>query len=162
MKLSELFRRHPNITREAVQVWFETAFEILDMVMAAVSDQIDEKVKTWNLENPHLLYTLGYLAGFLDAAYQRLAGRHEYDEHFIEELFLEAVERYLLNIEGAGEYLQMARSVLPHGGSTIGGMQSYPDFMKAMTDGGNCYVDTFKGKSSARFSLFLRLTGQDI
>lgn len=139
---------------------FDAAFQILDMVMGAASGEIKKKVKTWNLENQDLLYTLGYIAGFLDATYQTLPGRNEYNERTVEILFLKAIKRYLIEIDGADNYLEMALTTFQHGGSDIGGMQIYPIFLDAMKDGGNCYIDTLNGKAAARFKLFLRLLGE--
>lgn len=165
MKLSDYFSRHRKIPRElqdALQSWFVSAFKILDMVIGFASGEIEKKVKNWNLDNPDLLYILGYIAGFLDAAYQRFPVQIEYDERYVEVLYLIAIERYLMNIDGTNEYLEMTRSVSPRGGSDIGGMQLYPEFMEAMKDGGNCYIDTINGRTATRFSLFLKLSGHKI
>lgn len=124
----------------------------LDTAITFASPYIREKVSRWNLENDDLLLILGYIAGYIDAAYQSIMRSAKYDEMSVEEMYLDAIERNLGDIDGVTAYLKLVRSTKELGVSDIGGLQGMPFFDMGMAVGGTDFVNAAHEKKMA-FSL---------
>lgn len=146
MKLFSLFRNKPN---EDVRKYLIKISEAFDATLIVASPLITEKVNKWDLENPVLSQVLGYIAGFLDSAYQLLQPK-KYDESLIDNVFVDAVERNFKSIPGVATFVRFSRLGVNNGGSVIGGLQDHPAFMKGRMVGGNDFVDFFNNRRAGR------------
>jgi len=111
----------------------------LNITFSLAVPHIREKIKVWDLDNPYLLVSLGYIAGYLDAAYQSTKPS-KYDYKFIDSVYYDIVEKNLRGIQGVDKFVEMGRVTLKSGDSSIAAMQGLPPFMTGMTAGGNDFV----------------------
>ena len=133
MGIFDLFKRKKESQQEE---FVKLAEGPLSISFSLAAPEIKQKIKTWDLENPHLVLCLGYIAGYLDAAYQ--ATRPQvYNEQLLDSVYYNIVENVLSDIHGADDYVDMGRIGLKHGGSSIGAMQGQPSFMTGIMAGGN-------------------------
>jgi len=113
------------------------AMSTLDHAMDMASPFVHERVKRWDLEDPTLLITLGYLSGYIDAAYQ-LTKPFKYDEKLVDSLFVTQVAKHLTWVPGVEVYLAIFKTGHESG---IGAMQCDPKFMEGAMAGGNDFVN---------------------
>lgn len=145
MRLFDFFTRRSSTRSEideANAALLAAAEESLDATLTLAKLQLREKVKMWDLENPSLLLTLGYIAGFIDSAYQSTRPT-KYDERRVEQMYIDAIKRNLGEIEGAALYIK--NTMQPYG-SKIGGLQGFPLFVKGTMAGGNDFVNLVNQK----------------
>jgi len=138
----------------------QTLLQPLDVAMDLASSQVEEKVKIWDLENPYLIVTLGYILGWIDAAYQTTRPK-KYDEKLVESVFEEAIERYLSEVSGIEIHFELRAAGSSAGGSFIGGLQGEPMFSMGTQVGASDLGDFVSGKKTSchfRCSDYLRAT----
>lgn len=123
--------------------------------MQLASPFVEEKVKDWDLENPNLMLTLGYLSGYIDAAYQ-MTQPLKYNEKLVESTFDRRIAKYVSRVSGVDSYLKF--SALAGDGSSIGGMQGDPQFMTGTMAGGSDFVN-FRNEKRLPLSLAKLLQG---
>ncbi len=121
--------------------YFARVFDALGLALAPATPILREKIPEWNLSSVPLLQALGYICGFVDAAYQAL--RVQYDEPFVEELFLLAVERHLGWVPKIDVFLKLTKLVKT---GHISGLLSEPGFRPGMLAGGDDFVKCSKDR----------------
>lgn len=153
-------RRIPGLQgrQQANETGLSAAAETLDIAMTLASPLVLEKIQAWDLDNSSLRLVLGYIAGFMDAAYQS-SHPSNYDERLVERMYLDAIERNLSAIQGAASYVQLSRSTWKYGGSDIGGLQGMPRFTEGMRAGGTDYIN-FVNEKRQPLSLYRFLEGE--
>lgn len=129
---------------------------LLGNILQVASSQLANKVPIWDLNNPYLLKTLGYIFGYIDAAYQ-MTGPLSYDEKFIEELFDSEIANYLNGISGSETFIELRTLSRQYRGSFIAGMQSNPVFCSGMMLGSSELIGLLENKEKTPVSLFLFL-----
>jgi hypothetical protein len=117
-------------------VTFAALLSPLELAMPLAAPYLKKKVTSWDLDNPNLMLVLGYLFGFIDAAYQTTKPS-PYDESMVEQIFDKRIAKHLSGIQGADRYLALVEASRGSGGSNIAGMQGNPYFMKGAMSGGN-------------------------
>lgn len=127
------------MARDQLDKFLELAEGPLHITFSLATSQIQDKVKVWDLDNPYLLVSLGYIAGYLDAAYQSTKPS-KYNEKLINSVYYDIVEKNLKGIQGVDKFVEMGRLTLKSGGSSIAAMQGLPIFMTGMTAGGNDFI----------------------
>lgn len=138
-------RSNPPRSSEAANTVEQIASALLVNAIALAKPLLDDKVRRWDIKDPYLLLTLGYISGFIDASYQFTAPR-KYDENYVNRLFLNAIETNLGEIDGSSEYLDISRIVASAGGSFISGLQKEAAFMRGTMAGGNDFVSFARSK----------------
>jgi len=118
----------------------------LQITFSLAAPQIHEKVKVWDLDNPYLLVSLGYIAGYLDAAYQSTKPS-KYNGKFIDSVYYDIVEKNLKGIQGVEKFVEMGHITLKSGGSSIAALQGLSPFMTGMMAGGNDFVSFLRTSS---------------
>jgi hypothetical protein len=107
---------------------------------------LNQGVTSWSLSNNILLNYLGYVAGVIDAA-EYFLGKSRTDDWTASELvFHQIIEAQLDWIPGSEIYIRLIGMGAEGGGSSIAGLQDNPQFLEAMTLGGNDFLDMFRTK----------------
>ena len=115
----------------------------LDFAMLGASPFVEERVKRWNLEDRGLMLTLGYLLGYIDAAYQTTKPAR-YNEKLVEKLFHEQIAKYLSGVPGVDGYFRLY--AIDHRGISIGWMQENPHFMAGARAGAGDFFSFFNDR----------------
>jgi hypothetical protein len=139
--------------RETLQT-MEPLLLSLDMTIETTLPVIEDQVKQWDLANRSLMVTLGYMAGYIDSAYQATKPSR-YDEQLIEQLFNDRVAKHLSRVQGIEAYMALSKI---GGGSNIAGMQGQSGFVEGMMAGGDDFV-RFVNDKQAPLSLARLLLG---
>lgn len=95
-----------------------------------------QNIPSWNLSNQFLLDYLGYIAGVIDAAEHLLGSRSTHKWTATEIAFHQVIEARLDWIPGSEVFIKLNRAGIEFGGTTIGGLQTNPQFLEAMRLGG--------------------------
>jgi hypothetical protein len=143
----------------------EAGANLMDFGVAFVAPVvISERIKEWDLANQSLLALLGYMLGFLDAAYQQ-SQPARYNQRLVEAAFYAAIERNLKGIPGMQGHLTLGKL---DPGSFIAALQAEPSFMRGQIVGGDEFIENVKAhreKRPGRFpakGLFELLRGPDL
>jgi hypothetical protein len=108
---------------------------LMDFGFTRLAPFVRERIPRWNLEDQSLLALLGYILGYLDAAYQNDRPKR-YDEKLIETWFHASIERFLKDLPGVDDFLKGGV-----GGSFIAALQCEPSFMKGQLAGGQAFAE---------------------
>lgn len=133
MRLFRYFLRVPRARKRVLRACLQS----LDIAIEVALPQMQEEIPCWDLENPKLLVSLGYIFGYIDAAYQS-ALNESYDKKFVESVFCSAIERYMGKLPGVEAYVKL-RWTSPDG-SLISLLQLYSEFMSGALKGGGDFV----------------------
>ncbi len=114
----------------------EIFLTVLDSVMNISEAHLKERIKSWNLEDKSLIVTLGYMSGFIDAAYH-LTKQPMYDKKYVDSIFIARVEKHLSWIPGIDPYLNLTNAM---GMPFLGNLYDYACFIEALSVGGNDLV----------------------
>jgi hypothetical protein len=136
----------------AAAEYYATALGVLGEAFAPATPILKEEIPEWNLSSVPLLQALGYICGFLDAAYQN-TNPSRYDESFVEELFLRAVERNLGWVPKIDVFLTVTKTIRT---GHISGLLSEPGFRPGMLVGGDDFVKFMNDPDANVFPIGLR------
>lgn len=139
MGVFSFLNRHKASEASPEAQMMRAALSSLEVAMLPAQTRIDQEIPRWDLSDSTLLLLLGYLAGYVDAAYQSSQPK-VYDVNFVEGHFIDQAEKFLSGIPGADNGIRFAREAASLGSSTIAGLQSERLFMDGMQLGGNDFV----------------------
>src|SRR5215813_12556808 len=155
MKYAAIFRADELASHRAMK----PAIDVLNLAVGMSRPGIQERIKSCDLTNPNLVWMLGYIAGFIDAAHQR-GKSGDYSEMLVDGYYLDAVKMHLSELEGAGVYLRVVEQERRKPGSHLSLLQrGVPKFKQGMSFGGGDYVN-FVNDRKMPMSLALYLTDQ--
>ena len=121
----------------------QAASKAVGLAFRLADPWMEQRIPRWSLDNDYLVFALGYLAGFLDCAYQSTAPKR-YDERAVDRAYKAAMEHHFANIPGIELVIKVNK--LAGSGSSIAGMQHIPAFMRGQVAGGTDYMNFWNDK----------------
>jgi hypothetical protein len=126
-----------NIFKSKTTKFLEVCETLLDTIMPIAEPDLRGKLNAWDLSDPYLVVTLGYIRGFIDAAYQSSMPK-TYDEKYVDPFFIASVEKHLNWVRGIEHYLRICKTTRTAG---VSGLLGEIRFVDAMIIGGNDFVN---------------------